>query len=123
MAVGIGIKTITPINASGVVRRDAELVAESIHRILNTSPGERVGDPEFGCRIQEVLFEQNDFLAATVGAEFIADAIRRFEPRVEIVTINPILNIGGNFLTAEITFSLVNDPTTLFGTSTLINGR
>ena len=36
---------------------------QSVHNLRNlllTYPGERVGNPEFGCRLREVCFEQHD---------------------------------------------------------------
>lgn len=127
MSSGIGLKVDNKINEDvrtvGFVKKDARLIAESIHRIINTRPGEKPRDPNFGCRIQEVLFEPNDFAVATLGAFYIADAIDKFEPRANIQEVNVELDQNTNFLIAEVIFKLVNDPTKTFRTVTgIANG-
>jgi phage baseplate assembly protein W len=124
MGSGIGFKPdrkiIEDVTTVGFIKEDARLVAESIHRIVNTRPGEKPRDPLFGCRIQEVLFEPNDFSVATLGAYYISDAIDKFEPRVTIEEINVTLDRNTNGLVAEIIFKLVNDPTKTFRTVSII---
>jgi phage baseplate assembly protein W len=127
--VGIGIK-IDPFTASleelktvGVVKREAELVAESIHRLINTSPGERLHAPTLGSRIYEAVFEPNDAASITLAAFFVADAIQNFEPRVRIEEITPLFDSRQpNKLGIEITFRLVQSPETLFVTATEVSG-
>ena len=86
--------------ASG--ERDIE---QSIRIILETSPGERVMRPEFGCRIHELIFAPND--AATQGllVLYIEQALERWEPRIEVeeveITTDP--NNGATLL-AEIKY-------------------
>lgn len=69
--------------ASG--ERDIE---QSIRIILETSPGERVMRPEFGCRIHELIFAPND--AATEGLliHYIEQALERWEPRIDLQEVN-----------------------------------
>ena len=122
MTIGIGIKLTNPnLKTVGQVKQAPQLIAESIHRILNTSPGERVRDPNFGCRINEMLFETNEFAVATLGAFHINEAITKYEPRVNIKTISPVINEAGNTITVSITFTLLTDPNQLFITSTEIS--
>ena len=79
MTTGIGIKFDSSIKSVGVVKRERDVVAEAVHRILNTSPRERLYQPEFGCRIQELLFEVNDFTSVTLGAFFVSEALSEYE--------------------------------------------
>ncbi len=123
MAQGIGIKstTVNPDPGTvGIIKKNAELVAESIHRIINTRPGEKPRDPRFGSRIKELLFEQNDLIVATLGAHHVATAIQQFEPRVTVETINTTTDTNNHSLTIEVLFRLLEDPTTLFRTVTII---
>ena len=57
----------------------------SIMMILGTNLGERVGEPTFGSKIHEKMFEPNDgILLQEVRAETI-DAIQRWDPLVHII--------------------------------------
>ena len=59
-------------------------IHESIWQILSTRPGERFFLPEFGSRLPELVFQQNDVVFKALARQFIIDAIRRWEKRVVI---------------------------------------
>lgn len=63
-------------------------IDDSIKLLLCTTPGERVGRPDYGCAISELAFERFD--AATLGAmgERLRDAIHRWEPRADDVDVD-----------------------------------
>lgn len=63
------------------IKEDEELLKESITRILLTSPGERVNNPNFGCKLKEFLFDFDVYLLEDIKYE-IRKAIERWEPRV-----------------------------------------
>lgn len=111
---GIGIMTTN--ETLGVVQSDAKLVAESIHRLLNTLPFERPNEP-YGCRVKELIFEPNDYIATTIGSYYISDAIQKFEPRVQVQSIVP--SRVDNTLQYRIIFNLVNQPETFAVTVTI----
>ena len=117
MATGIGIKMDNILSVDnrslGVIKRDAVLIAEAIHRILNTKPYERPREP-IGCRIKEVLFEPNDFISATAGSYLINSALGEFETRAEVLQI--IFNSAENKLIYEVVFRLLDDPNQLYST-------
>jgi phage baseplate assembly protein W len=60
---------------------DDDLVRQSLEQILTTVPGERVMRPEFGCNLQQFVFENNDDLLPQLMQLEIASAIGRWEPR------------------------------------------
>ena len=62
-------------------------IHESIWQILSTRPGERFFLPEFGSRLPELLFQQNDVVFRALARQFIIDAIKRWEKRVVIEAI------------------------------------
>jgi phage baseplate assembly protein W len=59
-------------------------IEQSIRIILETSPGERVMRPDFGCRIHDLVFAPHD--AATEGLliHYVEQALERWEPRVNV---------------------------------------
>ncbi|MBK9070908.1 MAG: GPW/gp25 family protein [Myxococcales bacterium] len=62
-------------------------VRESIFVILGTAPGERVGRPEFGCMIHDLMFAPNNAATAALAKYYCETAIAKFEPRVRAVAI------------------------------------
>ena len=61
-----------------------EHIHESIWQILSTRPGERFFLPEFGSRLPELVFQQNDIVFRALARQYIVDAIKRWEKRVVI---------------------------------------
>jgi phage baseplate assembly protein W len=65
-------------------------VRQSILIILETSPGERVMRPNFGCGIHDFVFEAVDSTVIQRIRSSVEEAMRRCEARIEVlgVTIN-----------------------------------
>lgn len=57
-------------------------VEESIKIILNTTPGERVMNLDFGCRINELVFSPNSPKTVSLVIHCVEEAIVKWEPRV-----------------------------------------
>jgi len=66
-----------------LVSGEAEL-EQAIQIILSTAPGQRVMRPEFGCRIHELVFAPNNSATAGMAARYVAEALGRWEPRIEV---------------------------------------
>jgi phage baseplate assembly protein W len=69
-----------------VLKSDNNLIFENITRILLTTPGERVLNINFGCKLKTYIFQSNLILQSEVEDE-IRSSIERWEPRVEILNI------------------------------------
>jgi phage baseplate assembly protein W len=65
-----------------------EHIRESILQILSTTPGERLMNPEFGCRIRELIFERNDTVLKGLFRHYVIGAIQRWEKRVIVTGIS-----------------------------------
>jgi len=67
--------------------RYEESVRQSVWLILNTSPGERVMRPGFGCGLHDMVFSVGSAATATR----VADAVRRgltiWEPRLDLLDV------------------------------------
>ncbi len=59
-------------------------IKESIILILGTTIGERVMRPEFGCRLNEMVFASNDMGTATLIQNFVEEALMKWEPRIKV---------------------------------------
>lgn len=66
----------------------SEDIEQSIRMILSTRPGERVMRPTFGCRAHELLFEPRSAATASLLQEYVHQALRMWEPRIEIIQVN-----------------------------------
>lgn len=63
-------------------------IEQSIRIILGTAKGERVMRPEFGCGIHEYVFETIDATTLTLVRTSVEDALREWEPRIEVQDVS-----------------------------------
>ena len=63
-------------------------IEQAIKIILGTRPGERVMRPQFGCRAHDLLFEPRDAATETRMQRFVDEALRRWEPRIDVQSVN-----------------------------------
>jgi len=78
---------LTPAGRIAMVSGDAA-IRQSILMLLTTLPGERVMRPDFGCPLHRLLFAPNDATTAGLAIHYVRQALVRFEPRVEIVSLD-----------------------------------
>ena len=69
-----------------------ESIRDAIRLILSTAKGERVMRPDFGCGIHDHVFEVVNTTTVSLIKSGIADALRDFEPRIEVTSISVGLN-------------------------------
>lgn len=65
-----------------------EKVRQSMWLILATAPGERVMRPDFGCGVNELVFQPNTVAFHGVVAERVRTALVRWEPRVDVLGVD-----------------------------------
>ncbi len=63
-------------------------IRESILQILETRPGERLIRPDFGSRVKDLAFEQNDAILEGLLRFHIADALKRWEKRIVVTDVS-----------------------------------
>lgn len=70
---------------SGVemLEEEADIVS-SLEVLLSTAQGERVMLPQYGCNLDELLFENLDTRMKTLMADKVESAILYHEPRIEL---------------------------------------
>ena len=66
--------------------REHEHIRASIIQILGTRPGERFMNPDFGSRLKDLVFEQNDTVLKGLIRHHVKEAIGRWEKRVVSVS-------------------------------------
>lgn len=85
-ASAIGL-VLSPNGTIATIDQD-EAVRQSLRLLLSTRPGERVMRPDYGCELDSLSFSPNDATTAGVAMHYVRRAVRRFEPRIEILSLN-----------------------------------
>lgn len=63
-------------------------IASSLEILLGTTRGERVMLPQYGCNLDELVFESLDTRMKTLMTDKIESAILYHEPRIELEKVN-----------------------------------
>ncbi|HZV69390.1 MAG TPA: GPW/gp25 family protein [Saprospiraceae bacterium] len=74
------------LNGVDMLEEEAD-IASSLEVLLTTAPGERVMLPDFGCNLEELLFESLDNTLKTLMVNKIEAAILYYESRIEVETV------------------------------------
>ena len=73
-------------NGVEMLEQEAD-IASSLEVLLSTAQGERVMLPQYGCNLQELVFESLDTRMKTLMADKIESAILYHEPRIEVESV------------------------------------
>ena len=87
-----------------------EQATYNLKNLLLTAKGERLGHPEFGCEVRDLLFEPIDENINDRVEEKIKEAVGIWLPYLSIDQV--VTNHVSNRLSVEVKFSLKNDKTT-----------
>jgi phage baseplate assembly protein W len=83
--------TLSAQGGIGMVEGEAA-VRQAVLLLISTIPGERVMRPEYGCDLHQLLFSLNDDTTAGMAIHYISMALRRWEPRIDIVRLDATAN-------------------------------
>jgi phage baseplate assembly protein W len=76
-------------SSGGVAMVDGDqAVRQALLMLLSTMPGERVMRPGYGSRLHRLVFAPNDDTTAGLAIHYVREAIRRWEPRVEVIDVD-----------------------------------
>lgn len=64
-----------------------EDINKSLHILLSTRLGERIMLPEYGCNLEELIFQSLDITLKTYIKDLISTAILYHEPRIDVTKI------------------------------------
>ena len=71
-----------------VMISEEEDIKSSLEILLSTRLGERVMLPNYGCNLEDILFEKLDRTLITYTKERIETAILYHEPRIDVIKID-----------------------------------
>lgn len=83
-------------------------IAESIFQILMTRKGERFMRPNFGSRLHELVFEQNDQVLKGLIRYEVIEAIHQWEKRVVIIGV-AFEKDSGNQLDVRVAYRIIQN--------------
>jgi phage baseplate assembly protein W len=81
-------------------------VRQSILLILRTAQGERVMRPEFGAGLDGLAFEPMDAVTVGLVQHRVKEALQRFEPRIDVLTVSVEARPGEGRLDAIIQYRI-----------------
>ena len=67
--------------------QDEEDIRSSLEILLSTRIGERIMQPNYGCNLEHLVFENLDTSLKTYIVDLVRTAILYFEPRIEVENI------------------------------------
>jgi phage baseplate assembly protein W len=107
--IGSGLAFPLQVDRRGglALARDEHDIDQAIQLILGTAPGERPMRPEFGCGVHDFVFDSID--AITVGRmeEAIREALDRWEPRIQVQTVEfDLSGADSGLLTIDIGYTV-----------------
>ncbi len=81
--------------------------------LILTKKGERVSNPEFGCDLWRLLFEQKDGEIQNLAQQYVIDAVQRFMPyltlqSIQIINLSTFLN--DNNINLYVKYGFTNNP-------------
>ena len=95
-----------PVTNDLVVSKDASAIKQSIVNLLMTNKGERVYQPEYGSDLRRFLFEPMDFATAASIQSNIVSTIKKFEPRIGVLSLVATPNFDENGFDVEMTYEI-----------------
>ena len=105
----LGVGWAFPIQAKeGEIQRAEyeESIRQSIWIILGTAKGERVMRPDFGCGLNDLVFELNSPATAGRIAQEVQDALLMQEPRIDVRDVQVQPQNNGEVLLISIDYEV-----------------
>jgi phage baseplate assembly protein W len=106
---------VHPIKKDINKHTDVMSVINSIKNLVLTNHYERPFQPELGCNLSKLLFENLDFVTATSLEREILQTINNFEPRASVYRVRAIPDYDNNGFTVDMEFLIKNrtEPVTI----------
>lgn len=87
-----------------------ESIIRSLKNIILTQKGERPFQPDFGCNISGLLFENfSKFITDAIETE-IRTAVENFEPRVRTIKVTALESQDNHSIELQLFFTTINNP-------------
>jgi hypothetical protein len=101
-------RNLTSENKDVKIRYDIEAIENSITNILTVAKGEVPGRPNFGCVLEQFLFEMQDELTFEAIRQAIKEALIEFEPRIKVYAVEFESYITQQVLLIKISYTILD---------------
>ena len=98
--------TFNDISGQTDLAKEIASINQCIKLLLSTSKGELFGDPDFGCRLQEMLFDQMGDSLNTAVIDDIVNTLNKYETRIFVTDNDISVTRDGRTLKINISYSL-----------------
>jgi len=98
---------INPLNRDIIAIKNETAIARSIRNIILTSPEEKPFNPVFGSNVSRLLFDNLDFMTASLIKDQITLSIENYEPRVELQEVVVKPNYDDYEFNVTVTYTIV----------------
>lgn len=117
--------SINPRTKDIAAKYDDNAVRGALRNLIHTKNYDRPFQPQLGCQLHSMLFDNLDVFATSLMEQTIKDAITKFEPRVELlgVSVNAPDNGDRNEVFIEVVYKLRNTNTPNIFTTTFTRVR
>jgi phage baseplate assembly protein W len=96
------------VNADVSRRIDEESVKESVKNLVLTETGERLFQPNVGCDIKRMLFENFTTQTKLSMESSIRTTIEQYEPRCQLLSVDARTTESENAVSITIIFNIIN---------------
>lgn len=103
----LGTDTKFPIQGRFQKVSSTDTVIQDLQILISTVPGERVNRPDYGCRLYTRVWDNLDSVARQ-GLSDIRDAILKYEPRVELISVTSQIDRDTGSVNFSVKFKIVN---------------
>jgi uncharacterized protein len=79
--------TLNPISRDVAVKTDEAAIRGALRNLIFTRHYERPFQPDLGCQLSNLLFENMDPLTLILAEKIIGDTITKYEPRVSVTQV------------------------------------
>jgi len=93
-----------------LIKRNEQAIISAVKHLILTNKGERPFQPSLGTNINRLLFENIDVGIAAMLSQEIENTIKRYEPRVELASVEVVPDYENNGFSAELNFYIIGIP-------------
>jgi phage baseplate assembly protein W len=114
---------VHPQNKRLVKYTNENSVKRSVRNLILTEPGERLFQPDVGCKIRRLLFENMSNATTIQLKSAIEETITLYEKRARIITVDVVANEDLHNYDVYIIFEVINSITPVALNITLDRAR
>lgn len=99
--------SLNPRTRDVAAKYDDNAIRGALRNLIHTKHYDRPFQPQIGCQLHNMLFENMDVLTLALAERTIRDAIVKFEPRVDLLNVT-VTAKESNDLYIEVVYKIKN---------------